>query len=671
MKMKEKLKRGITFVLILSMVFSIFMNISVDASETLAEGEWLYEIVDGDIVISGYTGEKSDLTIPSVINGKQVKEIGYQVFQNHHELMSVTISEGIEKIGYSAFAECSNLEKVVLSDTVKSIEGMVFDNCTKLSDVTFPEHMDFIGEYAFFGTNLVNVKIPDGVKSIEEGVFQYCNSLKNIMIPESVQDIDNRNNFGYSAFLGCAKLENVHVDEKNSKYSSKDGVLYTKDKKGLLFYPFGKGSVEFIVLDVVEYIDSDVFRNHVELERIVIPDSVKVIGSYSFSGCANLKEIHIPDGVTIIPLRAFSGCCSLESINIPNSVKSIGSYAFSGCSALKEIKLPKSVDNISYISDFEKVEGPQPGNGVTCFRGCSSLEKIIVDSENSKYSSEKGVLYNKNKSAILFYPEGQKDTEFVIPDGVQKIEENTFYSCMNLKKVTIPKSVVSVSDSSFVQCENFEIAEFIGKKPENLNAFCKKCNVKLKILYPRKYELSWKHYSVHPIIAYGEPWIGVQRISIDKSQFTITKGKSRQLKMAISPAKADDKSVVWSTSNPKVATVSQTGVVKAKGKGTCIISVITNEGKKKATCKVTVTVPVKKLKLNKSKVSIKKGKTYKLRCMITPKNATNKKIVWSSTNKKIAKVTKGKIKARKKGKCYVIVKTKDGKRKAKCKVVVK
>ncbi len=148
MKMKEKLKRGITFVLILSMVFSIFMNISVDASETLAEGEWLYEIVDGDIVISGYTGEKSDLTIPSVINGKQVKEIGYQVFQNHHELMSVTISEGIEKIGYSAFAECSNLEKVVLSDTVKSIEGMVFDNCTKLSDVTFPEHMDFIGEYA-------------------------------------------------------------------------------------------------------------------------------------------------------------------------------------------------------------------------------------------------------------------------------------------------------------------------------------------------------------------------------------------------------------------------------------------------------------------------------------------------------------------------------------------
>lgn len=548
---------------------------------------------------------------------------------------------------------------------------MAFDNCAKLSDVTFPEHMEFIGKYAFSGTNLLDVKIPDGLKSIEEGVFQYCNNLKNIMIPESVQNIDNRMNFGYSAFAGCAKLENIYVDERNSKYSSEDGVLYTKGKKGLLYYPLGKDSVEFIISNTVEYINNDVFRNRVNLERIIIPDSVKSIGSYSFSGCTNLKEIHIPNGVAAIPLRAFSGCCSLETINIPSSVKSIGSYAFSGCSALKEVKIPKSVDNISYISDFEKVEGPQPENGVTCFRECSGLKNIVVDTENSKYSSKQGVLYNKDKSTILFYPEGKSENEFMIPDGVKNIQENTFYNCVNLKNVTIPKSVINVADSSFVQCTNLELVEFQGRRPEKLNGFCKKCSEQLKILYPRKFESSWKDYTLYSKIAYGEPWISVQGISIDKTKLTLVKGKSKQLKTSVIPVDADDKIVIWSSSNPKVATVSQTGVVQAKGKGTCIISAITNDGKKKATCKVTVTVLVKKVKLNKSKVVIKKGRTYKLKCTITPKNATNKKVVWSSTNKKIARVLKGKVKARKKGTCYIVVKTKDGNKKAKCKVIVK
>ena len=380
--------------------------------------------------------------------------------------------------------------------------------------------------------------------------------------------------------------------------------------------------------------------------------------------------------VVVIGKKAFSDNKKIRSVIIPNSVRTINIYAFSYCTALKSITIPASVENIlcnAMVGGFSDgniiIEG-EFVEGVSAFRGCTNLEEIKVENNNNKYSSDNGVLYNKDKSELLHYPEGKKEKEFWIPDSVKQIVRCAFNNCNALEIIRVPDSVGYIEYGAIKGCENLKIVKFQGEKPGALDKFIFAGN-EVKILYSKKYEAGWKDYNFYLKESYSEPWIGVQGISIDKSHVTITKGKSRQLKISIAPAKADDKRVVWSTSNPKVATVSQAGIVKAKGKGTCVISVITNDGKKKATCKVTVTVLVKKLKLNKNKVSIKKGKTYKLKCTITPKNATNKKIVWRSTNKKIAKVTKGKVKARKKGSCYIVVKTKDGKRKAKCKVVVK
>lgn len=408
----------------------------------------------------------------------------------------------------------------------------------------------------------------------------------------------------------------------------------------------------------------------------VVSDGVVITG-YTGEVCDLIIPSTIDEKkVVVIGKKAFDNNNKIKSVIIPNSVRTINIYAFSNCTALKSITIPASVENIlcnvmvGGFTDGNIIIEGEFAEGVSAFRGCTNLEEIKVESNNSKYSSDNGVLYNKDKSELLHYPEGKKGKDFWIPDSVKRIVGCAFHNCNALEIIRVPSSVDYIEDGAIKECENLKIVKFQGEKPGALDDFICTDN-QVKILYSIKYESGWNDYNIYSKEAYSEPWIGVQRISIDKSKITITKGKSKQLKISISPAKADDKTVVWSTSNSKVATVSQAGVVKAKGKGTCIISVITNDGKKKATCKVTVTVPVKKLKLNKSKVSIKKGKTYKLKCMITPKNATNKKIVWSSTNKKIAKVTKGKVKARRKGSCYIVVKTKDGKRKAKCKIVVK
>ena len=116
------------------------------------------------------------------------------------------------------------------------------------------------------------------------------------------------------------------------------------------------------------------------------------------------------------------------------------------------------------------------------------------------------------------------------------------------------------------------------------------------------------------------------------------------------------------------------GKVKGIKKETAKITITTTDGKKAATCKVTVTelVKVRSVKLNKKKVSLKKGDTFNLKATINPKDSTNKDATWKSSNKKVVQDEKSsKIKALKKGTATITVTTKDGKKKATCKVTVK
>lgn len=156
-------------------------------------------------------------------------------------------------------------------------------------------------------------------------------------------------------------------------------------------------------------------------------------------------------------------------------------------------------------------------------------------------------------------------------------------------------------------------------------------------------------------------------VSIKKpSSTTLNKGKTLALTAVMAPANTTD-TLTWKTSNPKVATVTA-GKVKGINKGTATITVTTTSGKK-ASIKITVKVPAKKVKLSKKKATLKVGKTLKLKATKTPSNSTDK-LTWKTSNKKIATVKNGKVKAKKKGKVTITVKTTSGKT-AKCKITVK
>lgn len=162
---------------------------------------------------------------------------------------------------------------------------------------------------------------------------------------------------------------------------------------------------------------------------------------------------------------------------------------------------------------------------------------------------------------------------------------------------------------------------------------------------------------------------GAESVKINKTKATLYKGKTLTLKAALTPTGASDK-IVWKSSRPKVASVSDKGKVTALKKGTATITAQTASGKK-AVCKITVKeVAAKKIKLNKTAVVLEEEKSITLKTTLTPKNSTDT-LIWKSSNPKVAAVnSSGKITAVKPGTATITVKTQNGK-KAVCKVTVK
>ncbi len=163
-------------------------------------------------------------------------------------------------------------------------------------------------------------------------------------------------------------------------------------------------------------------------------------------------------------------------------------------------------------------------------------------------------------------------------------------------------------------------------------------------------------------------------VKLSKSKLTMHTAQTKTLKATVLPSDATNKNVKYTSSNKKVATVSSEGVITAKKAGTCTITVKTKSGGFVAKCKIKVKnyVAVKSFKLNKKSVSVSDGKTYKLKATFSPSNASDKSVVWSSSNPKIATVSsKGIVTGVKPGTCTITCKSKDTGKKVTCKVKVK
>ena len=166
--------------------------------------------------------------------------------------------------------------------------------------------------------------------------------------------------------------------------------------------------------------------------------------------------------------------------------------------------------------------------------------------------------------------------------------------------------------------------------------------------------------------------VAVSGVALDKKVATINVGKTVTVKATVTPANADNKTLVWTSSNTKIATVSN-GVVKGVKAGRVIITAKTTDGSNiSATCTVTVKQPVTRISLSK-KATMYTGKKLTLKAKVNPANASNKALTWKSSNTKIAKVaSNGVVTGVKAGTVKITATAKDGSRKsATCTVTVR
>ncbi|MBR6275639.1 MAG: leucine-rich repeat protein [Prevotella sp.] len=187
--------------------------------------------------------------------------------------------------------------------------------------------------------------------------------------------------------------------------------------------------------------------------KIVIENGVTSIGEKAFCN-SDLMSVTIPASVTSIGAKAFYNCLSLGSITFASGsqLTTIGESAFESCKGLPSVDIPASVTSI--------------GNDV--FEDCSVLTSITVADGNEYYSDDNGVLFNKEKTTLIKYPERKAVDPYTIPASVTSIGDGAFKNCSKLKSVTIPASVTSIGDDAFEDCS---VLGSIIVAAENANYF--------------------------------------------------------------------------------------------------------------------------------------------------------------------------------------------------------
>ena len=485
--------------------------------------------------------------IQTVTIGNGVSAIGFYAFSGFGVLQNVTISSSVTTIGNWAFEDCPMLQNITLPSGVTTIGYGVFSMCPALTvinvDLANAHYESENGVlYTKGKTKLIrylegkpgtSFTVPASVTIIGNGAFVNCQALQNITLPAGVTTIE-LGNFNVSPALTA-----INVDPANTHYESENGVLYNKGKTELIRYPQGKAGTAFTV-----------------------PDEVTTIGDGTFSSCLKLQNITLPTGLTTIERWAFFGCIGLQKITIPANVTAIDRYAFEYCDNLKEVTVQWN-NPLSVNPDI--------------FSGVS------LSAATLKVPAGKKALYQ----AAPVWKDFGTITESSVTPGTAELTVTPATARMMQVADDLYLSIQSNTDWTATSSEEWlTLSPSSGTK----NGTVKATTTTNNDSQDRTATVTVKAGNQTRTVTITQKGRKApSSVDLNISEVQLMVGAQIQLSDTVRPWNEDvDREVIWSSSNTRVATVDDTGLVRAVGEGEAVITVQTEIGGFKATCNVTV-----------------------------------------------------------------------------------
>lgn len=371
------MKKSLSIILSIIIVLSTLLVVPTVSGASTVNGYKYKKLSNGTAMITGYSGNATNIIIPEKLDGLKVTAIGASSFRGNHKITSVTIPNTVNTMGEKAFQFCSKLKSVSIGKGIKSLPKYAFGNCSSLKTFTIPAQVTRVELFA----------LPYSIETLTVGA-----GLRSI----------NRNSLS-----GGSRLKAFNVSKYNKYFKSVNGVLYNKAGTTLYIYPNGKVNTSFTVPSTVRSLSRESFykQNYLEkinlnnrlisiynsafmfckkLKAVNIPKSVDYIGSSAFSNCNNLSKITFADnknrriaghafsntGITTLAVprvsgaSVFSGCEKLTSITIKSDVTTITNEEFKNCKNLKSVTVPKTVKKIGAYAlgynefwEYKKVKG--------------------------------------------------------------------------------------------------------------------------------------------------------------------------------------------------------------------------------------------------------------------------------------------------------------------------
>ena len=367
--------------------------------------------------------EVTDVVIPETVT-----VIEQEAFHNMTGLKNVVMPSKLEKIKISAFSNCKSMETIEIPDTVNLIEEYAFTDTANLKEITITSDNINIGEHCFQNSGIISANITGNNIGIDTDyyyyiVFNQCYNLIKVKMGQvSIPNVTRIYDEG--VIQNCPKLKNVEIE----------------NAKGI------------------------VIKDCNALETVKIGN---LSGELGIKYCNSLKSLVIEKSTDEATLQVHN-CSDLKEITIPNSVKEYGSTRDTICDSL---------------SGLEKLTIPADFTGLTgdiIYEKMPALKEIVIPN-GGNYVFEDGVLYNKDKTEVIwvsytnenatqtisasgeltastvqsYYTEGDNIRVLKIAEGVTKIADNAFASNGGAyAKIILPSTLIEIGDNAFSGCEH-------------------------------------------------------------------------------------------------------------------------------------------------------------------------------------------------------------------------